>query len=270
MDQAPIPVEIVRGPKGPGFFRRLAEAIPTAILTSIFTAFFLALWSPNIANYVSLFRPSCQDPRGLVEVAPGEITATADSADPKQDPDSVLLDGRVANIWAPPSLPPDARPEGMSKREDFSVVDRDHSTLTLDLERTTDVQLVCVVNGLANSYPNYVNWGRVRSVKAWTDADGEKQLSVLKSMDEGSFQAFQDVHIPRGDARQVRIQVWDLYEGQQITSVDPDVCGTREQVGDGQQNDPVGCNLNAGPLAGLAEVKVYRLQESRWRALSPF
>jgi hypothetical protein len=270
MTQAPMPVEVVRGPKGPGFFRRLAEAIPTAILTSILTAFFLALWAPNIANYVSLFRPSCENPRGLVEVAPSEITATGDSADPQQDPDSLLLDGRVANIWAPPSLPPNARPEGMSKDEDFSVVDKDRSVLTLDLGQSRDVQLVCVVNGLANSYPNYVNWGRVRSVQAWTDADGEERLSVLKSMDQGSFQAFQGVHTPRGDARKVFIQVLDLYEGQQITSVDPDVCDTRVQVGVGRQNDPVGCNLNAGPLAGLAEVKVYSLQESRWKALWPF
>ncbi len=43
----PTPVEVVRGPKGPGFWRRVVEAILTAIITSILTAFFLALWAPK-------------------------------------------------------------------------------------------------------------------------------------------------------------------------------------------------------------------------------
>ena len=269
MSQPPMPVEVVRGPRGPGFIRRLVEAIPTALLTSLLTAFLLALWAPNIATYVSLFRPTCADPRGLVEVPHEDIAVAAASADDALYPASVVLDGRVANIWVPPPLPPAERPEWMSHRKDFGVVDRSRSSLRLELTRRADVQLVCVVNGLANSYSNYVNWGRVRSVQVWTDADPSKQLSVLKSMDEGSFQNYQDVRIPRGLAEEVVIQVWDLYEGQQIVSVDPDVCGTREEVGEGRQNDPVGCNLNATSLAGVAEIKVYELQDSRWKALWP-
>ena len=265
-----IPVEIVRGPRGPGFVRRLLEAVPTAILTSLLTAFFLALWAPNIATYVSLFRPTCADPRGLVEVPHDQITVEGKSDDESRNPARLVLDGRVANVWVPPTLPPANRPEWMSRAKDFGVVDRSQSHLRMKFPVETDVQLVCVVNGLANNYSNYVNWGRVRSLQAWTDSDSSKQLSVLQSMDEGSFQTFQDVQVPRGEAREVILQVWDLYEGQQTVSVDPDVCGTREEVGSGRQNDPVGCNLNATPRAGLAEVKVYALKESRWKALWPF
>jgi hypothetical protein len=271
MTQPPMPVEVVRQPKGPGFFRRLFEAIPTAVVTSLLTAFVLALWAPNIATYVSLFRPTCADPRGLVEVPPDQIKVEAASLNEENFPPSAVLDGRVANIWVPPLLPPPERPEWMSQRADFGVVDRSQSSMRLQLSRSVDVQLVCVVNGLANSYSNYVNWGRVRSVRAWTDsAPSKKQLSVLKSMDESSFQTFQDVRVPRGRADEVVLQVWDLYEGQQIVSVDPDVCGTREEVGEGRQNDPVGCNLNATPLAGVAEIKVYQLQGNRLKALWPF
>jgi hypothetical protein len=270
VSQPPLPVEVVREPKGPSYFRRLIEAIPTAILTSLLTAFFLALWAPNISTYVALFRPTCADPRGLVEVPHGQITAEAPSLSPEDYPATKVLDGRVGNIWVPPRLPPDKRPTWMSKRKDFGVVDKTQSKLRLKLSRTMDVQLVCVVNGLANSYPNYVNWGRVRTVRTWTDSDPSKQLSVLKSMGEGSFQTSQDVIVPRGQADEVVIQVWDLYEGQQMVSVDPDVCGTRDEVGPGTRNDPVGCNLNPTPLGGLAEVQIYRLDGSRWKALWPF
>lgn len=259
----PTPVEVVRGPKGPGLFRRLLEAIPTAILTAVLTAFFLALWAPNISTYVSLFRPSCADPQGLIEIPRSEISASADSQNNIENPPARLLDGRVANLWVPPMRVP----AGASKDSTLAVVNPDQSLVTLTLRKKDDVQLVCVVNGLANSYDNYLNWGRVRSVQAWTNIDPSKESSVLESMDQGSFQNFQDVRTPRGDANKLMIHVLDAYEGQQMVSVDPDVCGTRDEVGRGPQNDPVGCNLNATPMAGLAEIKVYRLGESRWKAL---
>ena len=262
----PTPVDVVRVPKGPGYPQRIVEAIPTAILTSILTAFFLALWAPNISTYVSLFRPSGADPQGLVEVPHSEISARADSQDEVDHPAGKLLDGRVANIWVPPMQ----RPAGTSKSGTVAVIDPDQSLVTLTLAKKDDVQLVCVVNGLANSYDNYLNWGRVRSVRAWTDDNASKESSVLESMDQGSFQNFQDVRTPRGDAKMLMIQILDAYEGQQMVSVDPDVCDTRDEVGRGPQNDPVGCNLNATPKAGLAEIKVYRLEKSRWKALFDF
>lgn len=264
-----VPVEVVRGPKGPGFPRRFIEAIPTAIVTSLLTAFFLALWAPNISTYVALFRPTCADPRGLEEVPRSEMKLDAPTEDTSQYPASVLTDGRVANIWVPPMLPPEERPEGVSQREEFAMVDPRSKPLVISFDSAQDVQLVCVVNGLANGYSNYVNWGRVRSVRAWTDTNESEQLSVLASLDQGSFQNFQDVRVPRGGASELMIKVADLYEGQQVTSVDPDVCGTREAVGEGRRNDPVGCNLNAAPRAGIAEIKVYRLAEARWHALWP-
>lgn len=270
MDTQPTPVEVVRGPKGPGFLRRLVEAIPTAILTSVLTAFFLALWAPNISTYVSLFRPTCADPQGLVEIPRTEIRPEARSQNEDLYPAEALVDGRVANIWVPTILPPHQRPEGVSRKRNFAVVDSEASVVTLTLASRDNVQLVCVVNGLANGYSNYLNWGRVRSVHAWTDADSSTELSVLDSMDQGSFQNYQDVRVPRGDAKRIMIQVLDLYEGQQMVSVDPDVCGTRNIVGEGPQNDPVGCNLNATPLAGLAEIKLYRLEQSRWKSLFSF
>ncbi len=101
----PTPVEVVRGPKGPGFWRRVVEAILTAIITSILTAFFLALWAPNIATYVSLFRPSCADPQNLEEISPAEVAVAATSQDEGLDPAGVLFDCRVANVGSSAAAP---------------------------------------------------------------------------------------------------------------------------------------------------------------------
>jgi hypothetical protein len=265
----PTPVEIVRGPKGPNFIRRIIDGIPAAIVTAILTTFVLALAAPKIADYVSLFRPTCDNPKGLVEVPAYQIDASGPSEDEEHFSAKVTLDGSVGNVWVPAALPPSRRPAGISKR--IAVVDPDRSTLTLTLDSARDVQLVCAVNGLANGYSNYINWGRVRSLKSWTDSDSASPvLSVLKSNDQGSFQEFQDVRVPRGEARRIMIQVVDLYQGQQITSVDPDVCGTRGRIGEGPQNDPIGCNLNANPHGGIAELKVYRSAGSRLATLWPF
>jgi hypothetical protein len=263
----PVKVEVVR-PKERGFRSRALESIPMAIAISLLTTFFLALAAPRISAYVSLFHPSCADPRGLTEVPSGSIHATGptQAASERWSPDKVT-DGRVADLWVPVMLPPAKRAAGISKDDSFAVVDRSRSTLTLALAEDENVQLVCVVNGLANSYSNYVNWSRVRAVQTWTDNDSGRTQSTLNSMDESSFQEFQDVEVPTGDARRVMVQVLDLYEGQQVTSVDPDVCDTRDTVGVGIQNDPVGCNLNAAKQGGLAEVKVYALKTPRWKTL---
>ncbi|MGH3456979.1 hypothetical protein [Aeromicrobium sp.] len=257
--------------------RRVIEAIPTAILTSILTTFFLALWAPNISNYVSLFRPTCEDPQGLVEIPRTEIRAAADSEIANYSSRN-LLDGRVVNVWVPRILPKNERPAGVSRKREFAAIDPDQNLVTLTLKNESDVQLVCVVNGLANDYSNYLNFARVRSVRAWTDADPSKELSVLKSMDEGSFQNFQDVRISRGDATKLMIQVLDAYEGQHNFSRDPDHCKPLRtkaneadpgggQLKNGQKADPLGCIRTATPSPGLAEIKVYRLEESRWKTL---
>lgn len=238
-------------------------------MTSVLTAFFLALWAPNISAYVSLFRPTCANPEGLVEVPHHQLEVRAASMNEQRFPAQSLIDGDVANIWVPPMLGADERPGWMSKRDEFAVVDPDASRVEIALAQPEDVQLLCVVNGLANRYENYVNWGRVRSVAAWTQEESDSRSSVLKSLDNGSFQSFQDVSVPRGDTDQITIDILDLYEGQQTTSVDPDVCGTRDIVGEGIQNDPIGCNLNSTARAGFAEIKVYRLEQSRWKALLP-
>lgn len=263
-----VRVEVVKAPDGPRFWRRLIEAVPMAIATSVMTTLVLALASPRIAEYVALFRPTCADPRGLVALPVGQVAATGPSQPSEQDwAANNVANGRLADVWVPQLLPPTKRPSGYSDAESLAVVDSAASTLTLSLNQPEDVQLVCAVNGLANNYSIYSNWSRVRTVQAWTDADQSAVQSTLRTMEQGSFQDFQDIQVPHGDASVVMIQVVDLYEGQQITSVDPDVCGTREEVGEGNRNDPIGCNLNAAPQGGFAEVRVYVQREPRWKAL---
>ncbi len=111
---------------------------------------------------------------------------------------------------------------------------------------------------MASEYGDYVNWARVRSIETWTDGGHDQSLvSVLNSLDQGQFQNYQDVQVPHGRTSSVSLLLRDTYPGQQTTSVDPDECGTRDEVGPGKQNDPVGCNLNPTAIAGLAEIVVY-------------
>ncbi len=166
-------------------------------------------------------------------------------------------------------LPPAKRAPGISKDPSFAVVDPHQDPLTLDLGKEKDVQLVCVVNGLANNYTFYDNWSRVRSVETRTDDTERGTQSTLKSMDQSSFQEFQDVEVSGGKTRHVMVKVLDLYEGQEVISVGPNRCEEGKKEVQIIQTDPViMCNLTPAPQGGLAEVKIYVRTTSRWNPLT--
>jgi hypothetical protein len=216
----------------------------------------VAIFAPNITAYAALVHPTCDDPRGLSRIPADTISAQGPSLDNTKTA-ARALDRSMSTMWAPPVLRTSEFPPGVSSRGGV-VLFREKPVLTLNFDGTHDVQLVCTVNGLASGYGDYVNWARVQSVEAWTDKGrGDSRVSVLRSLDQGQFQNYQDVQVPEGMTNSVTLLLRDTYPGQQTTTVDPDKCGTRDEVGPGKQNDPIGCNLNPTAIAGLAEIVVY-------------
>lgn len=263
------PVTVVKGPPGHPWALRFLAGLFTAVLTALLTTLLLGFSAPVISAWVTLAHPTCDDPRGLKEIEVTDIKVQGKSLANSRWAN--VMDHHTGTIWTPSRLPPDERAPGVSKKTDIPILRPENSKIEFEFDLNKpprDVRLVCVVNGLANSYHNYVNWGRVRTVEGWTNANGnDVRTSILQSRDSGSFQSYQRVGIPPGDTNKVSLRLVDAYVGQQITSVDPDVCGTRNEVGEGTQNDPVGCNLNPTPKAGLAEVALYEKDWTFWEAV---
>lgn len=242
-------------------------ALAKSAVTGVVGAIVLAILAPTIVHFVDLVRPTCADPRGLVAVSDSSLHASGRA---KSGPGQGglygaenAIDGTVSSIWVPPLVPVDQRTGRMPRGKHVAVVDPGKSTLELDLGRAEDIRLACVVNGLGSSYENYVNWSRVRTVEAWTDTAHQRQQSTLLSEDQGSFQNSQDVAIHHGAARRVYIHIVDTYEGQEIFSIDPDTCGTRNHTVQGipltgVTADPVGCDPSGTPIGGISEVTLYR------------
>jgi hypothetical protein len=263
------PVTVVKGPPPSGSrWRRVGKgalALSAPFVTAVMTTLLIGIMAPKIAGYVALANPTCDDPRGLVEIPTRTISATGPHKYSPADGQRATVglyapvrafDHYTGSIWVPPMLGPDERPPGISSNPNVAVFAPNRSTLTLNLGAPHDVRLICVVNGLANGYPNYIHWARVRTVKAWSDDINDADTSTLRSLDSGSFENYQGIKTPSGTTSVIHIQLVDVYQGQQITSVDPDLCHTRRFI-HGIMNDPRGCNLDPAPLAGLSEVIVY-------------
>lgn len=153
----------------------------------------------------------------------------------------------------------------MSKHPVPEFVPGEQSQLTIPLKAVHDVKLVCVVNGLANAYNNYENWGRVRTVKTWGNELQSKQTAVLQSLGADNFPNAQFAGRHLGRTSRVVIELVDAYAGLTEESDDPNVC-----VKNGWQPSPAltpqdnaqlefeqGCLISAVPWAGLSEVYLY-------------
>jgi hypothetical protein len=250
-------------------FRMLIEVVLTAIAT-VATAVLVIYLTPGFEDQLAQRYPKCSDPRGLTLVGAAELTAwvqgptgtrieAPDDRDQSEEaaedygPGSTI-DGYTGSWWVPPIV---------RDRRKAITVDPSASTLVLGFGdgKRHDVRLVCAVNGLANSAWNYRNMGRVRTVEATTDAGDERRVSVLQTLDDGSFQNGQRIDIERGKTRKIRIRVVDTYNGQSIEVFDTDRCNpTAIRKSEGSlkpRTGGEGCIADAQKLAGIAEVQVF-------------
>jgi hypothetical protein len=222
------------------------------------------VFSNRIAEVALTANPTCDNPRGLKPIPRGELlppTGTdlpgvpgATSYKPME-----ATDGFGGTIWIPKLAPSDA------KHPVPEFVPGEQSQLTIPLTSVHDIKLVCVVNGLANAYNNYENWGRVRTVKTWGDELQNKQTAVLQSLGADNFPNAQFAGRDLGPTSRVVIELVDAYAGLTEESHDPDVCVKKgwkpspslTPQDNAQLEFEQGCLISAVPWAGLSEVYLY-------------
>jgi hypothetical protein len=140
--------------------------------------------------------------------------------------------------------------------------------LTLKLRAPTDVELVCIVNGLSNTYTNYENWGRVRTVTIWKDDSADTKTAVLQSLGADTFPNAQFAARRLGTTTELHLRVEDAYAGLTQESYDPDVCFGKKapaiiakmSIPDGFIGEPrysEGCIEAPSPNAGVADIYLY-------------
>lgn len=241
--------------------------------------------------------PSCASPRGLrqvqiVEAEAGSTQAIDEDGDQAAHVETDAREAYVADnaiddasntVWIPEIVNDDLGTDGdyesdderTSREPEFRTTDH-ANRLTLTLDETADVRLVCVVNGAALWYTSYENWGRVRTVEVWGD-DGGKKLGTLQSLGSEDFPNAQVAGRNLGDTRTVSLDLIDAYAGIQVENfslracldgaeVDGSTVEARQWFKDQQQvklDDgilyrwPDGCILEPKVKAGIAEVRVY-------------
>lgn len=226
------------------------------LLASLSLVALLAWQSDRVAQLTIESNPTCEVPTGL---SPLPTTAIRSASGQQSAPlygATKAIDGFGGSIWVPPF-----ETDGKHPVPQFI---RGEDTLTLTLDKPHDIRLVCVVNGLANSFINYANWARVRTVTVRGDGADSAQTSVLSSLGTDSFPNSQLAGKALGSTRTVSIQLVNAFAGQTEESFDPDVCFTDGSAAvkrpPGMTRQPrfaQGCIVDPSPKAGLADVFLY-------------
>lgn len=244
----------------------LSGVVASAIVILLASTFF----ADRIAGAALLVNPTCDSPRGLKPIPKDQIltpggTALAGVPGATSYAPAEALDGYGGTLWIPELAP------STSKHPVPEFAAGEKSRLTIPLKSSHDVRLVCVVNGLANTYNNYENWGRVRTLRTWSDDDANQQTVVLQSLGADNFPNAQFAGRDLGNTTHVVIELVDAYAGLTEESHDPDVCvkkGWNPSPAITPQNNAQlefdqGCLISAVPWAGLSEVYLYEAEDAR-------
>jgi len=200
------------------FFKYVGAPILTGIASGVIVGILLVYAGPRISE--AFVQPTCSNPRNLV-LKP----AVADSAPNAGENYSVqnVVDGRTASVWVPPG------------EETIGA------SIKFTFDRSIDLQLICVVNGLPTNQASYDRAGKVRAFKVQTDSTASRRepISPLTVQSVGQIQNRQSLEFDRGETDTVVLTIASVYEG--VGVVDP---ATNEFV------RPTG-------LTALAEVEFY-------------
>jgi hypothetical protein len=228
----------------------------------------LLMGAVYVEDLVERFRPStCDNPGDLRQLQAREVALRApfwdrpDAPDDRPDrhPPEFLLDGNLATMWIP--LP--VRYDDNIQQPFRSA--KGGGTLTMEFLEpssaqpvTHDVQLVCVVNGLASEPVRNKNWGRVRTVRVESTSSSEQRTGVLQSLSSEEFQNAQELPLPRGDTTGLKVSVVSSYSGQTVFSPDGDMCEQDTPSGGGWELAfSAGCLHGLTRRSGLSELYVY-------------
>lgn len=247
------------------------SGLVSGVVGAVIVALFLALRADDITDRALAANPTCASPAGLRPISGQEVTATGASF---TGPDGFVykaekaVDGYGGTMWIPPlGADPNKHP--------IPVFDtaNDSNVLTLRLSSAQPVELVCVVNGLGNTYANYQNWGRVRTVEIWTTDPTHPRTTVLQSLGADTFPNAQFLARRLGVSSELHIRLVDAYAGLTQEFYDPDVCFEGAAKGVlasmhvppnlvGQPRYADGCIRAPAPYAGIADVYLYTSSKS--------
>jgi hypothetical protein len=178
----------------------------TSLVTVGFGVLAAVLLTPWIQT--TLVEPGCDDPDDLSLVARSEMTATATGENPPEQgatyEPALAIDGDSSTAWVEGIPDGDANKYGEGE------------TLTITLDRSRDVHLVCIINGYTNTQTNYLHNARVRQLTVATDA-GRPTDSVLPDKTLEFFAAYQPVNITKGRTSTIAITIGTARAGQDST-----------------------------------------------------
>ena len=297
-----------RSPSGGSWRHRLAAHLPAwlvdasagfvaGVLSTIIVLGLLTWKAQTVAELTLGANPTCAAPHGLrqVDIVDAEAGSTqakeadGDTGGEVSDKSTshyvaeFAWDDASNTVWIPEivnDVEEEVEDDGYeTSREPEFLTTGGANQLTLLLEETADVRLVCVVNGAALWYVSYQNWGRVRTVRVWGD-EGDKKLGILQSLGSEDFPNAQVAGRNLGDSRTIHIEVVDAYAGIQVENFNARACldGATVTSADGTEHKaldwfldqqvveldtdvlnrwPDGCILEPKVKAGIAEVRVY-------------
>ena len=233
-----------------------------AVLSTELISTCAVIASRNIADYVDRINPTCSNAVGLSPVPPKDVSVSG----PERSPNYAVRfadDGYLGSIWVPPLLSKeDASRDGYSEYVPAFFPDDARSTVTLELNEPTDVQLVCVNNGFGAGDTRYENFGKVRTVQTWADRSDSRTTTILSYLPPEESSALQETGNALGEVGSVHIRLLDAYSGKDVVTYDPDQCGRKEKrykvKGGVQPLYEDGCVLSASPKAGLSEIVLYK------------
>lgn len=176
--------------------------ILAGIVAGVVTSAVLLLVTPGLSEWF-VTQPTCDAPRDLVLVPLASSDATASShlavdpsaKDPQHGhPATDAIDSNAGTAWV----------EGA---DGYGVGEY----LEFTLPPTTDLQMVCVVNGYAKTLDLYHLNSRARQLEVTTDA-GVK-VAVLPGGTDASFQRFQQLALVPGQTGSVRLTIRSTWVG---------------------------------------------------------
>lgn len=161
--------------------------------------------SPSLAERVR--QPTCLDPLplSLVDTRDAEVTASATAITPdgvaqtEWDLDNAT-DGSSQTGWVPELQAEPTR-----------------GFIRLEFPESIDVQLVCVVNGLASSESTYRGAGKLRMVAVLTAADASGAVrTVLRVLGSDNMQERQELRVPAGATDFLQIDILSAFQGERV------------------------------------------------------
>jgi hypothetical protein len=192
------------GPGG-GWGSRALELVVAPIITGLVVSLSLLIFGPMVADRWEVRKATCEDPRGLVSVDAEELRRkkqlsieVSSTQDPIWSKDK-LVDGITETVW----VPQDGKVQG--------------AWVAFTFPAPQDLQLICIVNGVASNSISYMRADRVRAARVKTDpTEGREPVTPVKSLGEFEFQNRQPLEFEEGSTKSVTITIEGIYNGVRV------------------------------------------------------